>query len=476
MLLRHLMKDSAIYGGADFFSKLVAFLTFPFIAAALSPQAFGAFELIVTATVLLGMIANCGLNNSLQRFYWDEETPASQRPVLVSTGFAILLGLSLFALLVGMGGVAISYAWLSEWIMPVTMVGIVAALVLMVANQLNQYLLDVIRLHMAPWRFLVTSLFARVLTAFAGLGAVVALGWGIDGLLLAQLGVALLTIPVAIALVRKDVTLRLSRQAGSKLIGFGYPFIYAGIAFWLFSSMDRWMLAAMSSVEEVGIYSVAVRFSLLVMFLSTAFGQAWSPWAMKIRLERPDGYRAVYADVLITLASAVLIVGGGLALFAGELTSLLPAEYAGAAMPLAVLSLGLVMQTTQQVTAVGISLEKQTYLFARLSWAAAAINFFLNILLIPAMGALGAALATAAAYLFLTSGYLHFTQQLHPLPISWRRLGVWFSLLTFVAIAAFQLQSQILSLHLILLKCAILLVCAVVGGLLVPWKSYGHSR
>lgn len=476
MLLRHLMKDSAIYGGADFFAKLVAFLTFPFIAAALSPQAFGAFELIVTATALLGMIANCGLNNSLQRFYWDAETPEPQRPTLVSTGFAALMGLSLFALLVGMGGVAISYEWLSEWIMPVTMVGLAAALVLMVANQLNQYLLDVIRLHMAPWRFLITSLFARVLTAFAGLGAVVLLGWGIDGLLLAQLCVALLTIPLAILLVRKDVTLRLSRQAGSKLIEFGYPFIYAGIAFWLFSSMDRWMLAAMSSVEEVGIYSVAARFSLLVMFISSAFGQAWSPWAMKIRLERPDGYRAVYADVLITLASVALIVGGGLALFAGELISLLPAEYGGAGMPLAVLSLGLVMQTTQQVTAVGISLEKKTYLFARLSWAAAAINFFLNLLLIPAMGALGAALATAAAYFFLTSGYLYFTQQLHPLPISWRRLGVWFTLLTIVAIAAFQLQAQVLSLRLILLKCTILLVCAVVGGLFVPWKIYGHSR
>ena len=50
---------------------------------------------------------------------------------------------------------------------------------------------------------------------------------------------------------------------------------------------------------------------------------------------------------------------GGLALFARELISLLPDTYAGAAMPLAVLSLGLVMQTTQQVTGVGISLEKK---------------------------------------------------------------------------------------------------------------------
>jgi O-antigen/teichoic acid export membrane protein len=422
------------------------------------------------------MIANCGLNNSLQRFYWDEETPEPQRPALVSTGFAALLGLSLATFLLSAVVVVAGYGWLRDLILPVTAVGLGAALVLMVANQLNQYLLDVIRLHMAPWRFLVTSVFARVLTAFAGLGALVVLGWGIDGLILVQLCVALLTIPFAIAMVRKDVTLRLSREAGLKLIGFGYPFVYAGIAFWLFSSMDRWMLAAMTSVEEVGIYSVAGRFSLLVMFLSTAFGLAWSPWAMKIRLERPDGYRAVYADVLITLASVILVVGGGLALFARELISLLPDVYAGAAMPLAVLSLGLVMQTTQQVTGVGISLEKKTYLFARLSWAAAAINFVLNLMLIPTIGALGAALATAIAYFFLTSGYLYFTQQLHPLPISWRRLGIWFALLSFIATVAFILQSWPLSSRLILIKCATLLVCAVVGSLLVPWKNYERVR
>jgi O-antigen/teichoic acid export membrane protein len=475
MLLRYLMKDSAIYGGADFFAKLVAFLTFPLIAAALSPQAFGAFELIVTTTALLGMIANCGLNNALQRFYWDEETPEPLRPMLVSTGFAALLGLTLAAFLLSGVVVAAGYGWLKDWILPATAIGLGAALVLMVANQLNQYLLDVIRLHMAPWRFLVISVFARVLTAFAGLGAVVVLGLGIDGLLLAQLCVALLTIPFAITLVRKDVTLQLSRDAGVKLIEFGYPFIYAGIAFWLFSSMDRWMLAAMTSVEEVGIYSVAGRFSLLVMFLSTAFGLAWSPWAMKIRLEQPDGYRAVYAGVLIALASAILVVGGGLALFSRELMSFLPDGYAGAAMPLAVLSLGLVMQTTQQVTAVGISLEKKTYLFARLSWAAAVINFFMNLLLIPVMGVLGAALATAAAYFFLTSGYLYFTQKLHPLPISWPRLSIWLALLTFVATAVFLLQTKQLSLNLILLKSTVLFICVVVG-LLLSWKSYGHIR
>jgi O-antigen/teichoic acid export membrane protein len=54
MVFRRLAKDSAIYGGTDFLTKLLSFFAFPIIAAALSPKAFGALELILTVTALFG--------------------------------------------------------------------------------------------------------------------------------------------------------------------------------------------------------------------------------------------------------------------------------------------------------------------------------------------------------------------------------------------------------------------------------------
>ena len=53
MVFRRLAKDSAIYGGADLVTKILSFFAFPIIAAALSPKAFGALELIFTVTALL---------------------------------------------------------------------------------------------------------------------------------------------------------------------------------------------------------------------------------------------------------------------------------------------------------------------------------------------------------------------------------------------------------------------------------------
>jgi O-antigen/teichoic acid export membrane protein len=54
-MLRNLAKDTSIYGGGDFVAKMLAFVSFPMIAAALSPREFGALELLGTITALLGI-------------------------------------------------------------------------------------------------------------------------------------------------------------------------------------------------------------------------------------------------------------------------------------------------------------------------------------------------------------------------------------------------------------------------------------
>lgn len=477
MLWKALAKDSAIYGGADFLSKLLAFFTFPLIAAALSPKAFGALELIATATTLLGMAASCGLSNALQRFYWDQDTPLSHRPLLVSGGLMAMTVLTLTAIILGSIVLLCIWPFIQQQDLPLSWVAIAAALVLMAANQLTQYLLDVVRLHMAPWRFLCVALISRVLTASVGVGVVFYLHQGLDGLLLAQTCVALAVLPLAMFAVRSDLVFRTSRKLVVKLVQFGYPFVFSGLAFWLFGSMDRWMLASMSSVEEVGIYSVAYRFASVVMFVSIAFGQAWSPLAIKIRTDHPDNYRSLYADVLTLLGYGMLLLGGAVALFAHELiTLLMPTEYKNAALPLAVLSLGIVLQATQQVTAVGISLEKKTFIFARLAWISTGINFMLNWLLIPHFGATGSAWATTLTYLVLTASYMYFTQKLHPLPVSMKRMALWLILWSGLALSSSTFPAENFFSPILILKTVVLLVCAGIGYKLAPWQRITHVR
>lgn len=86
MIFRRLANDSMLYGRVDFLIESISFFTFPLIAVALTPAAFGVLDLILTATALLGIVSGCGLNNSVQRFYWDQDTTAAMRPQIVTSG------------------------------------------------------------------------------------------------------------------------------------------------------------------------------------------------------------------------------------------------------------------------------------------------------------------------------------------------------------------------------------------------------
>uniref|UniRef100_UPI0004785B51 oligosaccharide flippase family protein n=1 Tax=Aminiphilus circumscriptus TaxID=290732 RepID=UPI0004785B51 len=239
-MFRSLMKDTFIYGGGDLVLRLVAFVSFPIIAAALSPKVFGALELLGTATALFGLFVNCGLNNAVQRFYWDKETASQDRPVVVSSGLVVLL---FFGFLAGSFALVCVTPFFSEWVheanLPMTTVAFVSAIGLMVFAQLLQYILDVLRLHFAPFRFLLLSFLHRVLGLALGLIAVVWLGKGVDGLLFVQMIVACAVLPFGLWLIRTDITLRFDLSWGRQLIVFGYPFIFAGLAYWLFGSIDR---------------------------------------------------------------------------------------------------------------------------------------------------------------------------------------------------------------------------------------------
>lgn len=461
-MLRGLIKDSIIYGGSDVTTKVFAFIAFPLIAAALSPAIFGLLELITTVAAMIGLFVGCGLNNAVQRFYWDSSTPIDERPVLVSSGLLLQVFIGLSALIAGAFVIPALAEWISTAGYQVSWIGLGAGLLLAVVTQWSQYILDVTRLHFAPWKYFFLAVTSKALSVSLAVIAVVYLAWGIDGYLGVQALAILLVLPLAMLMIRRDLTPKLSKKWRNELVAYGYPFIFVGIAYWLFGSIDRWMLASMVTIEEVGIYSVAFRFASIALLISTAFGLAWSPYAIKVKTDYPEQYREFYVLVLLILLAVMLVACGSIALFSREILNLImPEEYQGAAVPLSILVIGVIFQSTQQVTAVGISLEKKTYLFARLTWFTATVNFGLNYILIPEFGIDGAAWATTISYLMLTSSYLYFTQRLHPLPIRWGGLGLLFGYGLALVFLSINLPGSLDFTTVLLYKSALLLVGVV---------------
>jgi O-antigen/teichoic acid export membrane protein len=232
-------------------------------------------------------------------------------------------------------------------------------------------------------------------------------------------------VPLGIYLTKADSKLIFDFSIAKNLIKFGYPFVFAGLAYWLFGSMDRWMLGEWSTMEQVGLYSIAFKIGSVILFVSAAFGQAWSPVAIKLMNDNPLTYRQLFGQLFIYWFAFLLILGTIATLFVVEFLFLAaPEEYWKASYTSIWITMGLVISGTTQLTAIGISISKKTQYFTYVAWLTAIVNFAINYLLIPKYGSLGSAIATFITYILLSSSYLSISQKLHPIPIDTLKLSI----------------------------------------------------
>ena len=467
-----LAKDASIYGLSDFITKIISFLSFPILASYLSINSFGELELIFTVTALLGLIINCGIDNSIQRFYWDKYISSNIQETISSSGLFILLSLSTIIFIISIPliiGFSNNNSIDNE---NFSNIALFSSILLMIFSQLSNFILNLLRLKFNKKGFLIFSLLSRITIVFTGLFFVIQFNQGIDGYLSSQAVIYFPLILIGFWMIKDQIKFRVIKFNWiKKLIIYGYPFIFSGLAYWIFGSIDRWMLAYLTDIKEVGIYSIAFRFSMIPMFLANAFGQAWSPFAIKIKTDYEDKYRSIYGYVLILLLFIITIASSIISLFSGEiLIFLMPKDYILSALPLCILSITVILQSSQQVTAVGISIEKKTILFAKLTWITAFTNIVLNFTLINNFGATGASIATFLSYFLLSSCYLFFTQKLHPIIIPWNLFFKLSALSIFLFMVSVLSIVSTISLQAILIKLLLLLICTIIGFLNIPFN------
>ncbi len=421
-MLRSLVRDIALYGATDLVFRGLAFAMFPLYARLLTVSQFGVLELLLTTVALLSIVANQGLNTAVSRFYYDAGAADARRPAYVGAGLALLI---FFGTAITIVGAVIAWSAASEIQSRYTITPLLALLAIssIVPTQVVQYAQDMLRLRFEGSRFVLLVSLRNVVALGATVVLIVLMGWGVVGVLVGTLAGALLALPLAIWYLRADLRVTPTKADAWRLLQFGHGFVYMGLAYWVFGSMDRWVLAELSDLENVGWLSIGFKLATVVTFLTNAFAQAWIPHAMKVYGEHPEAHK-VFGEVLLLWAALMATAALVLGLFAREVLVLLtPASYWPASTAAAYCIASAAALGTTQVTALGISFAKRTSLFVVLSWGTAALNLALNLVLVPIAGATGAAVASFVSALTLSSLYLYWTQRLYRMNVDMTRLA-----------------------------------------------------
>ena len=413
-LVKHfwrLFKDTAVYGFGKGILFPLGLITLPIFTRVFGPDEFGVIELIITITSLLSLFLIVGMDSATTRSYFDASTSEHKREV-ISSGFWFLVVWNL--LVVGVvllfSGRISSLAFGSgQYANLLKIVFVNIPLSLLVA-----YCQNTIRLQFSPWRFTAVALLSGLSTVGLSLLLVLEFRMGLWGYFIGILAGNAISLMPALYLSRKDLALAFSPTKLKEMLRYGVPLVPASLAYYVFSMSDRFFLARFATLADVGLYSVAVKISSIMLFFNMAFGLAWSPFVFKLyaeseeRMKEIAGRTAKYVLVFFSLMAVSVTA------FSPELLRLVTTEqYFGAAIAIAPLCLGGVAYATTQVTVLGISLARKTKYIALFSWVAATVNLGLNALLVPRFGILGASIANAVSYAVLTLCYYAVSQKLY---------------------------------------------------------------
>jgi O-antigen/teichoic acid export membrane protein len=252
---------------------------------------------------------------------------------------------------------------------------------------------------------------------------VVELGWGIRGVLLANL---LATAALAIGLgayMLRQVGLAFSRAVFAKLSRFGAPVAVWTVGSFVLTFSDRYFLNHYTGASAVGVYSLAYKFSfLLSAFAVVPFSQIWEPRRFAIA-NQPDA-ADVYRRVFLYLNLALFLGSAGLMLFIRDgLTLLVDAPFRPAYKLVPLLLATTVIQQWTGFCNLGLYLRNATNLYAWSAVIGVAAALGLNALLIPRYGMFGAAWATVLAYAIRFIPVYVFAQAKYRIDYPWAKVG-----------------------------------------------------
>jgi O-antigen/teichoic acid export membrane protein len=413
--LRRLATTGAAYTAASILSKLIAVALLPLYTRYLTPEDYGAAEILFAAVVLVSIVVRFGLIEAILRFYYQDDEDPQQ---VVKSTFAGLFWLStLGALILLPFAGPISEALLDESAPELVRIAIGGLWVL----TMWEFMLTLFRLDERARAFFLTTILNVVAAITLTVVLVVGLDEGARGLLLGSYATGAAFVLALVALQWRRLSLRPDVPLLRRLFRFGLPTMPAEVSLYLLNFVDRLIIVRTLGLAEAGLYSLAVKFAQGVNVLVRGFQLAWPPLAYSIRND--DEARRIYATVVTLFVAGCSFVVTGMWLFSRWIVRALAApEFFDSYEAIGLVATAVTLYALYLVLVVILGRTGRTEFNLPAALGALVANVALNLALVPSLGIAGAGLALVASYLVVLGLMYVFTQRLFPVPYEWRRL------------------------------------------------------
>lgn len=180
------------------------------------------------------------------------------------------------------------------------------------------------------------------------------------------------------------------------MFGYSWPLVFSSLAYWALTAMDKLFIKELSSLDELGIYSVAISFASAAILVQSVFSTVWAPLVYKWVAQNKNLHKiAIVRELLLILIAVVIVVA---CMFSWLTEYFLPSAYVDVQYLLVICMVQPLLYTLSEVTKVGIGITRKSIFSLFATLLALVFNFIGNYYLIPIYGANGAAIATALSF------------------------------------------------------------------------------
>jgi O-antigen/teichoic acid export membrane protein len=407
----------ALAGGG---ARLLSFVTVPVLSHLLGPAPYGVAALAGTLVSLGSMLALLGIDMAYARYFFQENAGTQTSVERFCWRFAGVGAITL-AVSTGAGWYWLGGRWLPFDYKSVAVFSVLA-IVLSVAVTMAT---TRVRLTGNYRKLAVALIVASVISALINLG--VAIYWRTDvwALLLGILGASVTTLAL-LGLPDKSVFLTksdLPSDTRRAVISLGLSGSVTAPMYWVISSVDRWFLAEYSDAAEIGIYSIASSVALLGLMLNSSLTLTWFPEVSRTYREHSSDALPALGRLWSRLVVGLALVWVVVSAAGGDVLCLLTApEFHRGAKYIPWLAGGIFFLGLAALATTAFFLEAKMRYVAYVWLGGGVLSICANLLLVPCIGAFGAAIAQCVSYGFIAIVILLASRRVLPIPIEWSRL------------------------------------------------------
>jgi len=246
------------------------------------------------------------------------------------------------------------------------------------------------------------NVFSKILL-FILTGIFIVIGWGIPGAVLAWVLSEIITFIILQTVTIKyfHFTTQHYIKTTKTILPFGSKLFLAESTHVLDSNIDTLMIGYFMTANDVGIYAIPIALATGLLLIPGAMSTVSYPIITEYfnkktykSLEEIIQKSMKYSFLILSFMSLILILfGEDIILF------LLPREFLSAYIPLVILMLALIFYGSFASVGYGFTAMDRPDISYKVNGIAVVINFCLNVVFIPILGIVGAAIATSTTFI-----------------------------------------------------------------------------